>query len=218
MIIPRADVEIVWEVDYATLREPSANDLEYGCGTRQYASALVIAATWEEARCILERENHALTRVASAATNESEFERLAHEAETEYFIDDPNEGLVAAPDLGMFAACVGLCAAGCATCASCRGHPGEYAWSDHPVIQFMADPIRARIIQEIAQATGCGLASVEGRLVLWAQSIEETLSFAQLLLERVAEFDATPPPDILREARGLATGPPSPPPGQDPLF
>lgn len=217
-MIPRADVEIVWEVDYATLREPSADDLEYGCGTRQYASALVIAATWEEAGCLLERDNHALTRVACAATNESEFDRLAHEAESEYCIDDPNEGFVAAPDLGVFAACVGLCAAGCATSASCRGHPGKHAWSDHPVIQLMADPTRARIIEEIAHATRCGLASVEGRLVLWAQSIEEIVSFAQLLLERGAEFDAIPLPDILREARGLAMGPSSPPPGQEPLF
>ena len=216
-MIPRADVEIVWEVDYATLREPSADELEYGCGTRQYASALVIAATWEEATRLLEREGHALSRVASTAMDESEFDRLADEAESEYFIDDPNEGFVAAPDLGMFAACVGLCAAGCVTSASCRGHPGEYAWSDHPVIQFMADPIRARSIEEIARATGCGLASVEGRLVLWAQSIEEVVSFAHLLLERRAEFDAIPLPDILRETRGLPTGAPWPP-GQEPLF
>jgi hypothetical protein len=216
-MIPRTDVEIVWEVDYATLREPSSEDLEYGCGTRQYASALVTEATWDDARRLLAREEGALERVASAASDEFEFDRLAGEEESEYFIDDPNEGFVPAPDLGMFAASVALCAAGCATSASCRGHPGKWAWSDHPVVQLMADPTRTRIIEEVARAAGCGLVSTEGRAVLWAQSITEIVSFTRLLLDRQTEFDAIALPPTLREARGYATELP-PPPDQEALF
>lgn len=216
-MIPRAEVEIVWDVDYATLREPSSDELEYGCGTRQYASALVTQATWDEARRLLAREENVLARVASAASDGSEFDRLAGEEESEYFIDDPNEGFVSAPDLGMFAACVALCAAGCATSASCRGHPSDHAWSDHPVIQLMGDPTRTRIVEEIARAVGCGLVSAEGRLILWAQSIPEIIAFTRLLLDRAAEFDAIAPPPALQEARGHTAAQPLPP-DQETLF
>jgi hypothetical protein len=210
VVIPRAEVEIVWDVDYTTLHELCSQDLEYGFGTRQYASALVIAASWDDARCLLAREKDILDRVASVACDEAEFDRLAHKEESEFFIDDPNEGFVPAPDVGMFAACVGLCAAGCATSASCRGHPGNHAWSDHPVIQFVADATRARIIEAIARGTACGLASAEGGgLILWAQSIAEVVAFTHMLLDRAAEFDAIALPVALREARGVSTEPPS---------
>jgi hypothetical protein len=179
---------------------------------------LVTEATWDDARRLLAQEEDILGRVASIASDESEFDQLAHEDESEFFIDDPNEGFVPAPDLGMFAACVGLCAAGCVTSASCRGHPGDHAWSDHPVIQLVADPARARIIEEIARAMGCGLVSADGGgLILWAQSIAEVVTFTQLLLNRAAEFDAIALPHTLNEARGhLALQPP--PPEQETLF
>lgn len=208
-MIPRAEVEIVWDVDYPMLRKLSLEDLEYGFGTRQYASALVTEATWDDARRVLAREEDVLGRVASVARDESEFDRLAHEEESEFFIDDPNEGFVPAPDLGMFAACVALCAAGCATSASCRGHPDKHAWSDHPVIQLVADPTRARIIEEIARGASCGLVSADGGgLILWAQSIAEVVTFTHMLLDRAAEFHGIALPVALREARGLATEPP----------
>jgi hypothetical protein len=218
VVIPRAEVEIVWDVDYTTLHELSSEDLEYGFGTRQYASALVREATWDDARRLLAREEEVIDRVESIASDESEFDRLAHEEEGEFLIDDPNEGFVPAPDLGMFAACVGLCAAGCATSASCRGHPSNHAWSDHPVIQLVADAARARIIEEIARSADCGLVSADGGgLILWAQSIAEIVTFTQMLLDRAAEFDAIALPDTLRMAR-LHTGLQSLPPEQESLF
>jgi hypothetical protein len=116
--------------------------------------------------------------------------------------------------------CLGLCAAGCATAASYRGHPGKYAWSHEPLILFTADPARARLVEEVARATGCGLTSTNnGRLSLYAQSIEEVLAFAALTIERRADFDALPLPRALAEARGVRVADaPEQLPGQDTLF
>jgi hypothetical protein len=131
-----------------------------------------------------------------------------------------DEGPVAAPDLGMFAACLALCAAGCAKAASCSGHPGKHAWSRETVILFTADPVRARLVEEVARATACGLASRDnGRLALCPQPIEEVLAFAALTIERRADFDALPLPPALAEARGVrAAHAPEQLPDQDMLF
>jgi hypothetical protein len=223
-VIPRTNVEIKWKVDYRRLRAPSADDLEYGgFATRGYAGVLVVAATWEEASDWLAREREAVARIGAQAEDDREFDELARGEEDAVSIDDPIEGPVSAPDLGMFAACLALCAGGCATAASCRGHPGPNAWATCPTILFTADRRRARIVEEAARVSGCALASGDdGRLDLWAPSIEEVLLFAELLLERRERFEALPLPAALREARGEhlppTQGPPKPPPGQPTLL
>jgi hypothetical protein len=220
-VIPRADVEIIWDVDYAILSPPSADDLAYGgFATRGYAGGLVAGATWDDAAEWLSQEREVVARIGADADDAAAFDELAKGEEAEATLWDPDEGPVAAPDLGMFAACLGLCAAGCATAASCRGHPGKYAWSHEPLILFTADPVRARLVEEVARATGCGLASMNnGRLSLYAQSIEEVLAFAALTIERRADFDALPLPPALAEARGVrAADAPEQLPGQDTLF
>ena len=179
----------------------------------------MINANWEDGAECLNRERDDLAHVAAGANDAEEFDVVAKHAEGEMTLWDPDEGPVAAPDLGMFAACVTLCAAGCATAASCRGHPDKYAWSHEPVILFTADPARARRIEEVARATGCGLASLEGgRISLYAQSVEEVLAFAALMIERRAEFDALPLPSSLAAARLFSSAEsPDPLTGQDPL-
>lgn len=98
---------------------------------------------------------------AADADNAEAFDELAKDEETEATLWDPDEGPATAPDLGMFAVCLALCAAGCATAASCRGHPGADAWSRKLVILFTADVARARLVEEIARAIGCGLATTD---------------------------------------------------------
>jgi hypothetical protein len=225
VVIPRTNVEINWDVDYRKLRAPSADDLDYGgFATRGYAGILVVAATWEEASEWLAREREVVARIGAQAVDDREFDELARDEENEVGIDDPMEGPVAAPELGMFAACLALCAGGCATAASCRGHPGPNAWSACPTILFTADRRRARIVEEAARQSGCALASTDdGRLDLRAPSIVEVLALAELLLEGRDRFEALPLPAAIREARGEnapqpARRPPQPPPEQATLF
>jgi hypothetical protein len=224
-VIPRAEIDVQWDVEYRKLRAPSSDDLEYSAfGTREFAGVLVVAATWEEAEEWLARERETLAGIAAQAADDAEFDALAREEEGALALDDPEEGFVAAPDLGMFAACLALCAAGCATAASCRGHPGPNTWASYPTILFTADRRRARIVEELARQAGCGLVSTgDGRLDLRAPSIEEVLQLAEALIERRAQFEALPLPAALREARGEEPPPsmrraPKPPPGQAALF
>jgi hypothetical protein len=79
-MIPRGDVSIEWDVDYGTLYEPSVDNIECGgFGTREYAGALVMEADWSQARDWLVREREALTRIASSAEDDVEFDELAAE-------------------------------------------------------------------------------------------------------------------------------------------
>jgi hypothetical protein len=202
----------------------TTQDLEEGggFGTREYAGVVVVAATWEWAIELLAQERDTLSAIAARAADEHEFDQLAKEEDL--MLSDPDEGLVAAPDFGMFAICVSLCAAGCATAASCRGHPESSAWSSHPLVLLTADRPRARILEELARTAKCGLANTENeRLALWAQSIEDMIDLAALLVENRRRFDSLPLPAALRKARGIeapATAKHShtPPPGQSTLF
>jgi hypothetical protein len=204
-VIPRADVEIRWDVDYATIRPPSFEDIAYGgSATRGYAGLLVVTATWNDAVECLSYEREAVARLGAAADDADVFDELAQDEEAEATLWDPEEGPVAAPDLGMFAACTALCAAGCATAASCRGHPDDYAWSSKPLILFSADAVRARLIEPVARASDCGLFSTDnGKLGLYAQSIEEVLAFAALMIERRDTFAALALPPELAARRGV---------------
>jgi hypothetical protein len=201
-VIPRDDVEIKWKVDYQELHTPSAQDLEYGgFATRQYSIALVLQATWELASEWLARERGIVARIASQAADAHEFDLLARKEEEDVTIADPNEGFVGAPDLGMFAACLALCAGGCATAASCRGHPDEHAWSNYPIILLTADRDRARLVEDLARQSGSGLASTgDGRLELWAPSVAEMLQLAELVIGQRKEFDRLPRPRAFGES------------------
>jgi hypothetical protein len=88
------------------------------------------------------------------------------------------------------------------------------------VILFTAEPARARLVEEVASATACGLASRDnGRLSLCSQSIEEVLALAALTIERRANFDALPLPPAIAVARGVrAADAPEQLPDQDMLF
>lgn len=206
--MPRSDVEVSWEIEFSALRVPSQSDIEYGgFGSREYSYQLVVDASWEEAAELLVHERETVEGLARTARNETEFDELARAEEDEGdVIVDEMEGFVIAPDLGVRAAVTALCAAGCVTAASCRGHPGEHAWAPHPVILLTSDGERARILQQACRGVGCGIASTDdGRLEIVAPSIEEMLRLAEALIEQRARFASLPLPSPLREARGLRT-------------
>jgi hypothetical protein len=203
-VIPRSDVALTSEVDLLSLRTPSLDDLENGgFATRSFSFQLVVDATWEEAAELLLREREAVSRVVAVAADEDDFDERAA-AEEGDVIADELEGFVAAPDLGVRAAVTALCAAGCVTAASCRGHPGDHAWATHPVILLTADRRRARILVQICRDAGCGIANAaDGRLEIWAPSVYEMLEFAGVLIERRQRFESLALPAALRRARGL---------------
>jgi hypothetical protein len=63
-------------------------------------------------------------------------------------------------------------------------------------VGFRADAARARIILEVAGATGCGLAlnDEDGLVEVWADSITAMLAFARKMPARRPTFDALPVP------------------------
>ncbi len=202
-MLPRSNVELSWDIDFGALREPSDNELDYGgFGTRQYARQLVVEATWEEAADWLANERDAVDRLGRIAHDEDEFDDLA-EAKGDGIIDEL-EGFVTAPDLGVRAAVTALCAAGCVTASSCRGHPGDLAWAPYPVILFTADGKRARVLEQACRTAECGISSTDdGHLKIWAQSVVEMLDLAAVLIAERSQFDVIPLPATLRRARGL---------------
>jgi hypothetical protein len=195
MRLPRTEVEIYYDLDRDAL--PTSGVTGLGPGrvlNRDYTSDIIIEASWELAREALDNERAVLGEAAAAASDMVELENLLVE-EPSYF------GL----ELGIEAACIALCAAGCSTAISCRGHDYEGAWARCPMVIFSADAQRAAIVEEIARASGCGLISNKsGDLELWASSVEEMWQFQELLLARRNELDALPDSDALREARASA--------------
>jgi hypothetical protein len=138
---------------------------------------------------------------AADADNAEAFDELAKDEETEATLWDPDEGPATAPDLGIFALCLALCAAGCATAASCRGHPGADAWSRKLVILFTADsPARAWSRRSRARSAAVSPPPTTPSWA-YAQSIEEMLAFAARTIERRTDFDGLPLPSTLAEAR-----------------
>lgn len=205
-MIPRADTDVSWDIDYASLRAASPLEIENGFGTRQYSAELVVYAGWEEAIDRLVEERESLARIAAASPDADTFNELASEEEGEPVFDEILGDLVSGPDVGMESACLALCAAGCVTAASCRGHPGEHAWAPFPTIFLAADDDRARVLDGIARIAGCGLANAsDGKLELWAPSLEEIMRFTELVIANREKFERIPLPGALRQARG-ATG------------
>lgn len=99
----------------------------------------------------------------------------------------PSEGL----DLGVAGLVYALAAVGCWTAASCRGHPGKYAWSDHPIVAFACDRHRVAVLQPWVEQSGCGLTTDghrEGLLAVVAESVEDTMALASLVAGHRREF------------------------------
>jgi hypothetical protein len=164
-MLPRADVEVFYSIDYDKLRTPSNDDIEFGAfGTREYSADFLLSAEWDDVTPTLEYERTTIDEVAKRAGSAEEFDELLADAEDGVLFDE-NEGFVRALDLGVTAAALALCAAGCFTFASCRGHVGATAWAEWPLILFLGDTRRARVVERAARSSGCGLANNNGGLV-----------------------------------------------------
>lgn len=69
--------------------------------------------------------------------------------------------------------------------ASCRGHPGDHAWSDVPVVLSATTEYRARALQPLAEATNCRFGIDTARpelLAIQGRSILDTMALADAVL------------------------------------
>ncbi|WBC12972.1 hypothetical protein O7600_17510 [Micromonospora sp. WMMA1998] len=90
---------------------------------------------------------------------------------------------------------------GCVPAASCRGHVGEHAWSDHPSVFVAIDRPHAEWLRPLVQRTSCGFAIDpwrENLLVIYARSIRQTMELAALILEEAQNL----PPALAIRPRG----------------
>lgn len=158
---------------------------------------------------MLDREAQALALIDRAATDRAGFERLARAIESAFFDDKPDEvsegdwdalggvnpdvpafdGL----ELGVAGLVTVLGSLDCIPSASCRGHPDPCNWENYPLVMFVADLGRARLVRAAAASAGCGL-QVDGREIkLWAPSVAKVHLLAKALLQSCERFDEMAP-------------------------
>jgi hypothetical protein len=95
-------------------------------------------------------------------------------------------------DIGVAGLVYALSSVGCPTTASCRGHPGQRAWSSFPIVRFAARRWRAVRLLELAREANCGLIYEPNLLTLWARSVLDCLALGQLIVENKHTFRQAP--------------------------
>lgn len=191
-MIPHFDVDIVIVTDGAV--EVDAHTVVDGVACiHEYDPGFFAAASWKDAAGTAASEANELADIDARAGDEDAFDELAFEAQGELALE---------LELGVNAAAEALCAAGCPTFASCRGHHDGSPRSQHPWILFAADRPRVELLASAARQTGCGLDVDErGLLVLYGPSVTNTVAFARAMIDRRSQFDALSPMVRREDAR-----------------
>lgn len=204
-MIPRREIQFDVRVPDAVTQvgAMSGNGDDCGIGSR-----LWFRATWEItgidleiARAVIGTEAALVAIVDRLAPDEATFDEIALAAEGGYADDlvgivpadaveeirdlvessgmSPTEGL----DLGVAGLVHALCATGCRTEASCRGHVGSGAWSERPIVYFAADRDRIAALAPLVARAGCGFGAVGGAFFIEARSITDTMEPARLIAD-----------------------------------
>jgi hypothetical protein len=185
-VIPRSEIEIVIDVDPALLSPPSTERVITGVACiHGYEPGVFPGATWAAAAETLQAEREELTRLDETCADEVAFDDAAFEAQGELWLS---------LEFGITGVVEALCAAGCPTFASCRGHSeGSGGRSSHPWVLFAADAARLPLLVQIARTAGCGLELDErGLLIVIAPSLVEAIEFGRTLLTKRNAFEAIP--------------------------
>src|SRR5262249_9649438 len=142
-----------------------------------------------EAEDMVEREDQILRAVDRAASTRSGFEHAAAAVESGDFDDRPPD--IASDDwaalgdivpeipeldgleLGVAGLVMVLSSLDCIPAGSCRGHPKPTAWESFPIVWFVADLQRARLIDEAVGQLPCGLEYTDDLLRVLAASIDD---------------------------------------------
>lgn len=177
-VIPTCDVTPAIDVDYASLRVPTAYQVVNGFAVvRDYQP--LIDVEWDDARECVEAEARWLDRAAKASTA-AEFDRILSSAAAEEAPDD-FDWLFRGLDVGVAGLTLVLSAAYYATCFSCRTHP-SMAGDHTPLVIMAAEPQRVRVLAGYAARAGC------------AASVEHHHALAQAMLAARAELEELPQP------------------------
>jgi hypothetical protein len=185
-VIPRSEIETAIDVDPTLLSAPTAERVISGVACiHGYEPGVFPGATWAGAAETLQAEREELTQLDATCADEVAFDDAAFEARGELWLS---------LEFGITGVVEALCAAGCPTFASCRGHiEGSGGRSLHPWVLFAADGARLPLLVQVARTAGCGLEHDErGLLVMIAPSLVEAIEFGRTLLAKREEFDTIP--------------------------
>lgn len=175
----------------ATFWMPKPEDIdEEGIGGFFRETWLIKDVPVREARWLMQEERRIAEIVGNLAATAEDFDRLAHAVEDGYagnvltateraaldeFVSDDEGAALNSLELGVAGLAYALAAVRIIPAASCRGHPGDRAWSDCPVVLFATTEYRANALQPHVEAADCrfgidaarpDLLAVQGRSIL----------------------------------------------------
>lgn len=202
-MVPSYDCLPVIDVDEKTLRRLTAYEVIFGMSVvRDYRP--LIDVTWDEAQESAEAESRWLERAARAA-DAAGFDAVLVEA-PEAEAGDDFDWLFRGNDVGAAGLVLALCAAGFATCYSCRGH-ADLTGAPVPQVRLGTEPERLQVLARLADQSNCGLETHDGLATVYARSVSDLHQLAQLLLDKRAVFDELPsPPWRVRAMEALDRG------------
>jgi hypothetical protein len=191
----------------ATFWMPKAEDInEEGIGCLLRETWLIKDVPVREARQLRQDERRIAEVVGNLAASVEDFDRLAHAVEDGYdpdtpderfaltateraaldeFVSDDETAVLESLELGVAGLVYALATVRIIPAASCRGHPGDHAWSDVPVVLFATTEYRARALQPLLEATNCRFGIDEARpdlLAVQGRSILDTMALADAIL------------------------------------
>ncbi len=161
---------------------------------------LIKEVTVSETRRLAKQERAVAEVVGNLAATSEDFDRLAHAAEDGYegytlnadertaldsFVSDDGGAALASLELGVAGLVYALATVRIVPAASCRGHPGDRAWSKRPVVLFATTEYRAKALQPLVEATGCRFAVDDSRpelLAVCGRSILDTMALTDAVL------------------------------------
>jgi hypothetical protein len=210
----------------ATFWMPKPADIdEDGIGSFIGGTWLIKDVPFREARRLRQEERRIAEVVGDLADTAEDFDRLAHAVEDgcdpderneryaltsderaalDDFVSDDESPALESLELGVAGLVYALATVRVIPAASCRGHPGDRAWSDVPVVLFATTEYRARALQPLAQAANCRFGIDTARpelLAVWGRSILDTMSLADAVLGSRNTFVQPRPPRRARRAR-----------------
>jgi hypothetical protein len=149
----------------------------------------VAGATLDDAQVVIAAEEETLQSLDTRARGVAEFNELCRELERN--ANGPgNAVLFRGLEIGVAGLVTVLNALGMPTAASCRGHPDKYAWSEFPVVRFVAERARADCLFEISRRRAeCGFVKEsDDTLTMWFRSTDDANMFARHLLSEAGRF------------------------------
>ena len=210
----------------ATFWMPKPEDIdEDGIGAFFHDTWLIKDIPVREARLLRQGEHRIAEVVGHLATTAEDFDRLANavedgcdpdepdggydltateRAKLDEFLSDDGTAALDSLELGVAGLVYALATVRIIPAASCRGHSGDRAWSDVPVVLFATTEYRARALQPLVEATECRFGIDTARpdlLAVAGRSILDTMALADAVLGSRHTFVQPRPPRRTRPGR-----------------